>query len=172
MGLHICAKVTLHGRCLARANRPLTQRMFTSSAGPRYPGLSEPLLSVSATTVSAHTASPCGDDLGRTIEVAEWNFASSINRNPQPRLAHPGHRPPPPARGLGPALQHHPRADRDLRRPPPPATPAPSTGHRAGSMSEPPKAAGATTATGSFDKPKKDVWLRPLRRDWKRTLNH
>ena len=60
------------------------------------------------------------DDLGRTIEVAEWNCASSINRNPQPRLAHPGHRPPPPARGLGPALQHHPRADRDLRRPPPP----------------------------------------------------
>ena len=22
-----------------------------------------------------------------------------------------------------------------------------------------------------FDKPRKDVWLRPLRRDWKRTLN-
>ena len=22
-----------------------------------------------------------------------------------------------------------------------------------------------------YDKPKKDVWLRPLRRDWKRTLN-
>ena len=22
-----------------------------------------------------------------------------------------------------------------------------------------------------FDKPKKDIWLRPLRRDWKRTLN-
>ena len=30
------------------------------------------------------------------------------------------------------------------------ATPAPCTGHRAGSMSEPPKAAGATTATGSL----------------------
>ena len=22
-----------------------------------------------------------------------------------------------------------------------------------------------------FDKPRKDVWLRPLRRDWRRTLN-
>ena len=36
---------------------------------------------------------------------------------------------------------------------------------------------GATQGRGrydrdrQFDKPKKDVWLRPLRRDWKRTLN-
>ena len=36
---------------------------------------------------------------------------------------------------------------------------------------------GATQGRGrydrdrKFDKPKKDVWLRPLRRDWKRTLN-
>ena len=22
-----------------------------------------------------------------------------------------------------------------------------------------------------YDKPRKDIWLRPLRRDWKRTLN-
>ncbi len=36
---------------------------------------------------------------------------------------------------------------------------------------------GATQGRGrydrdrQFDKPKKDVWLRPLRRDWKRSLN-
>ena len=36
---------------------------------------------------------------------------------------------------------------------------------------------GATQERGRYDrdrqhdKPKKDVWLRPLRRDWKRTLN-
>ena len=36
---------------------------------------------------------------------------------------------------------------------------------------------GATQGRGrydrdrQYDKPKKDVWLRPLRRDWKRTLN-
>ena len=23
----------------------------------------------------------------------------------------------------------------------------------------------------AYDKPRKDIWLRPLRRDWKRTLN-
>ena len=37
--------------------------------------------------------------------------------------------------------------------------------------------AGATQGRGRYDrdnlyyKPKKDVWLRPLQRDWKRTLN-
>ena len=34
----------------------------------------------------------------------------AVDRNPQPRLAHPRHRAPPPARRLGRALQHHPRA--------------------------------------------------------------
>ena len=42
----------------------------------------------------------------------------ALDRDPQPRLAHPRHRAPPPARGLGRALRHHPRADRDLRRDP------------------------------------------------------
>ena len=36
---------------------------------------------------------------------------------------------------------------------------------------------GTTQGRGSYDRhtkraqPKKDIWLRPLRRDWKRTLN-
>ena len=36
---------------------------------------------------------------------------------------------------------------------------------------------GATQGRGRYnmnnrsDKPKKDIWLRPLRKDWKRTLN-
>ena len=40
----------------------------------------------------------------------------ALGQNPQPRLAHPRHHPPPPARGLGRAVQHHARAHRDLRR--------------------------------------------------------
>ena len=63
-----------------------------------------------------------------------------------------------------------PRADRDLRRD--------SALHRRRVQGigldpcrEPPKGAGATTATGTTTSRKKDVWLRPLRRDWKRTLN-
>ena len=40
----------------------------------------------------------------------------ALDRNPQPRLAPPRHRPPPPARGLDRALQHKAGADRDVRR--------------------------------------------------------
>ena len=39
----------------------------------------------------------------------------ALDQDPQPGLAHPRHRPPPPAPGLDRALQHHARADRDLR---------------------------------------------------------
>ena len=42
----------------------------------------------------------------------------ALDRNPQPRLAYPRHRPPTPAPGLDRALQHHPRACRNLRRDP------------------------------------------------------
>ena len=42
----------------------------------------------------------------------------ALGRGPQPWLAHPRNRAPPPARGLDRALQHHPRAHRDLRRDP------------------------------------------------------
>ncbi len=31
--------------------------------------------------------------------------------------------------------------------------------------------AGTTQGRERHDKPKKDVWLRPLRKNWKRTLN-
>ena len=42
----------------------------------------------------------------------------ALDRNPQPRLAHPLARATPPARRLDRALQHRPRAHRDLRRDP------------------------------------------------------
>ena len=42
----------------------------------------------------------------------------ALDPYPQPRLAHPRHRPPPAAAGLDGAVQHHPGADRDLRRDP------------------------------------------------------
>ena len=58
-----------------------------------------------------------------------------------------------------------PRAHQDVR-PAPPATPVRFTRHPAGSVSEPPRRAG-----GLYDKPKKDIWLRPLRKDWRRILN-
>ena len=38
-------------------------------------------------------------------------------------------------------------------------------------MSEPPRAGGRYDRDKLYDKPRKDVWLRPLRRDWQRTLN-
>ena len=73
------------------------------------------------------------------------------------------------ARGLGRALQHNARAHRDFSE-----TPR-YTGavYRASGWIR----VGTTQGRGrydrqkQFDKPKKDVWLRPLRRDWKRTLN-
>ncbi len=30
---------------------------------------------------------------------------------------------------------------------------------------------GCYGANNRYDKPRKDIWLRPLRKDWKRTLN-
>ena len=51
---------------------------------------------------------------GRQPEIPD----PALDRNPQPGFAHPGPHPPPPARGLGRALQHHARAHRDLRRDP------------------------------------------------------
>ena len=51
-----------------------------------------------------------------------------------------------------------------------PATPAPSTGPPAGSASVPP-GRGRYDTNRRYDKPRRDIWLRPLRKDWKRTLN-
>ena len=48
---------------------------------------------------------------GRQSEVPD----PALDRDPQPRLAHPRHRAPAPAGGLDRALRHHPRADRNLR---------------------------------------------------------
>ena len=57
--------------------------------------------------------------------------------DPQPRLAHPRHRPPPAAAGLDGALHHDPRANRDLRRDPA-LYRRRLDGHPAGRMSAPP----------------------------------
>ena len=51
---------------------------------------------------------------GRQPEVPDI----AVDRDPEPRLPHPRHRAPAPASGLDRALQHHPRAHRDLRRDP------------------------------------------------------
>ncbi len=51
------------------------------------------------------------------------------------------------------------------------ATQAPSTRRRVGSMSAPPRGADATIRTGNSTNQKKDIWLRPLRKDWKLILN-
>ncbi len=71
--------------------------------------------------------------------------------------------------GTGPSDTTSPRcSSRPSSRPR--AAPVPSTVHQAGYGSGPPRGAGATTGK-LYDKPRKDVWLRPLRRDWQRTLN-
>ncbi len=93
----------------------------------------------------------------------------ALDQNPQPRFAHPRHRPPSPARGLGRALQHNPRAHRDLR--PDPAL------HRRRLQGIGLDHVGTTQGRGRYDRhtkraqPKKDIWLRPLRKNWKQTLN-
>ena len=94
----------------------------------------------------------------------------ALDRDPQPRLAHPRHRAPTPAHRLDRALQHHARcSSRPSSRPR--ATPAPSTGPRAGSHVGTTQGRGRYDRDKLYDKPRKDVWLRPLRRDWQRTLN-
>ena len=81
----------------------------------------------------------------------------ALDPDPQPRLAHPRPRAPPPARGLG---QNPPSAT--TRRPcsSKPSlkrrdTRAPSTEPPAGSMSEPPRGAAATTGNGSSESRKR-----------------
>ena len=51
------------------------------------------------------------------------------------------------------------------------ATPGPSTAPPDGPMSAPRRGRGRYDTHNKSDKPKKDIWLRPLRRDWKRILN-
>ena len=80
--------------------------------------------------------------------------------------------PPPPAPATGPnATARHPRPDRNLPSRPR-ASPAPL--YRASGWTH----VGTTQGRGRYDRDtalrssrRKDVWLRPLRRDWKRTLN-
>ena len=105
-------------------------------------------------------ATPAG---GRQSEVPH----PALDRNPQPR-APPRHRPPPPARGLDRALQHKAGADRDLRR-----NTAIHRRRLQGFRLDPCRNHSGTRAPRSpkaFDKPRKDIWLRPLRKDW-RILN-
>ena len=103
---------------------------------------------------------------GRQSEVPH----PALDRDTQPGFAHPRHHPPAPARRLDRALQHHARAHRDVRRDPAIYR---RVLYRASGWIH----VGATQGRGrydrdrQYDKPKKDVWLRPLRRDWKRTLN-
>ena len=93
----------------------------------------------------------------------------ALEHDPQARLALPRHHLTPPARGLGRALQHHPRAYRDFRRDP--------ALHRGRLQSIVWIRVGTTQGRERCDRytkraqPKKDIWLRLLRRDWKRTLN-
>ena len=103
--------------------------------------------------------------IGWTPELREKNLPlvvdnprfphPTLDRHPQPGLAHSLPRPPPTARRLDRALQHRARAHRDVRRDPPL--------HRCGlqgirlapSVSEPPKGAGATTATSCTTSPRR-----------------
>lgn len=93
----------------------------------------------------------------------------ALDRDPQPGLAHPLAGPPATSRGLDRALQHHARAHRDFRRAPR------FTGalYKASGWIQ----VGTTQGRGRYDRhtkrdqPRKDIWLQPLRKDWRRTLN-
>ena len=121
---------------------------------------------------------------GRAGNVRSCGCASgTIGGGRQPEFPDPALDPPSPtsARTSSPSSAAAcPRTGRSATAPPPSssrpssrhrASPAPSTEPPAGPMSEPRRGAGATTATSSTTSQKKVVWLRPLRRDWKRTLN-
>ena len=79
-------------------------------------------------STAAWKLAPRDNFIGWTPELREKNLPPggrqpavpdiAVDRDPQPRLAHPGHRAPPPARGLGRPLQHNTRAHRNLRRDP------------------------------------------------------
>ena len=76
-------------------------------------------------STAAWTLAPRDTFVGWTPQLREKNLPlvvdnpevpdPALDQYPQSRLAHPRHRPPPPAPGLDRALQHHARADRDLR---------------------------------------------------------
>ena len=141
-----------------RDGRPLAMLGFSTAAWKLAP--TRCLHRMDAATAREEPAAG-----GRQPEVPD----PALDHHPQPRLAHPRHRPLPPTPGLGRALQHHTRPDRNLRRDPR------FTGavYRASGWTY----VGTTQGRGRYDrdklydKPRKDVWLRPLRRDWKRTLD-
>ena len=83
----------------------------------------------------------------------------ALDPHSQPRPAHPGPRPPPTAGRLDRALQDDPRAHRDLR------GDSPLHRRRLPGLRLDPR-------RRHPDKPKKDIWLRPRRKDWKHTLSH
>ena len=78
--------------------------------------------------------------------------SSSCPGSPSPMLAHLRPHPPAPDWTERSTPRESSRPSSRTR-----ASPAPSTRHPAGSVSEPPKGAGATTATSSTT-PKKDIW--------------
>ena len=91
----------------------------------------------------------------------------ALDTHPQPRLAHPVRRVPTVDRGLDRALSHHAPVDRR-------GDAALHWRHLQGLGWT---HVGITQGRGrydrhkKYDKPKKTIWLRPLRKDWKRTLN-
>ena len=68
-------------------------------------------------STAAWKLAPRDKFIGWTAQLREKNLPLVVDNprflilpwidHPQPRLAHPRHRPPPPAPGLGRALQHH-----------------------------------------------------------------
>ena len=130
-------------------------------------------------STAARKLAPRDSFIGWTPQLREKNFPLvidnsavphlALDHDPQPGLAHPLAGPLATARRLDRALQRHARAHRNLRRDP----------RFTGALY---KASGwthveTTQGRGRYDRhtkrdrPKKDVWLRPLRRDWRRTLN-
>ena len=79
-------------------------------------------------STAAWKLAPRDTFIGWTLQLREKNLPlvvdnpevphPALDHDPQPGLAHPRHRPPPTARRLDRALQHHARADRNLRRDP------------------------------------------------------
>ena len=130
-------------------------------------------------STAAWKLAPRDNFIGWSPEVREKNLPlvadnprlpdTAVDRDPEPRHAHPRHRAPPTARGLDRAIQHHARAHRHVRRIPPL--------HRRRLPGSGWTHVGTTQGRGRYDrdklydKPRKAVWPRPLRRDWQRTLN-
>ena len=116
--------------------------------------------------------------IGWTPTLREKNLPKSIDNarflilpwmHPQPRLAHPVRRVPSVDCGLDRALSHRAPVDRNVR-----GDAALHWRHLQGLRMDPcrhTQGRGRYDRHKKYDKPKKTIWLRPLRKDWKRTLN-